>query len=132
MKQFDVLWIEDEEDYQDGILYSLKAKRDALGFAVIPWWYDCWDKLLEFGHMELSGLHMSIVLVDYNLDGSMEGDKIIAHIRSHKANNNIPIIFYSGAKNIEELEKLTSKYENIYYSQKGTLQDDLEAHLADL
>lgn len=131
MKQFDVLWIENEEEYHEGILYSLKAKRGALGFSVIPWWYESYAKMVEFGFMELSSLHMSIVLVDYNLDG-MDGDQIIAEIRSHKANNNIPIMFYSGGKNIEELERLTSEYENIVYSQKDTLQSDLETYLKKL
>lgn len=131
MTVYDVLWIEDEEEYQEGILYGLDAKRVQLGFTVVPWHYLSYADLEEKGTMNLSSLHMTVAVIDYNLPG-IDGDAIIEKIRSHKANDKLPIIFYSGGKNIEELEALTSKYANIIYSQKGTLSGDLEDFLLSL
>lgn len=130
MKVFDVLWIEDDEEFVDGTLANFKEDRDSYGFTIVPWHYTEIEDFNKNSHLELCSLHISIVCVDYNLPGGVNGNDIIKEIRSHKQNENIDIIFYSAAKNEKELQEiievtLQSEVINIYYANKDTLEDQI-------
>lgn len=125
MKLIDVLWIEDDQRYVNSVLYYLKTKKDEIQFTVLPWHHRSWESMENQEELELDKISMGCILVDYHLETTVTGDEIIKRIRSHKINDDIPIIFYSGGKNIEELEALIASHKNISFSQKDTLKDDI-------
>jgi CheY-like chemotaxis protein len=131
MNVHDVLWIEDDSEFVDGVLANFKEDRDELGFAIIPWHYISLEDFENNSHLELNAISMSLVCVDYNLPGGVNGNEIIATIRSNPANLGIKIIFYSALKNETELkeilEEILDNVDGIFFAQKDTLEDQILA-----
>lgn len=125
---FDVLFIEDEEEYiletVDGL--NISGKPD---FGVIPDYYLNAKSFYTSAKLNLKGLQFSLALVDFNLPGGINGDEVIAEIRKHNQNYDLTIIFYSADKTPGELkniieEKIGSELIGILYSSKETLEDE--------
>ncbi|WP_437395415.1 hypothetical protein [Flagellimonas lutimaris] len=126
----DLLWIEDDTEFVDGTLANFKEDREDLGFAIVPWHYVSKEEFDKDSHLELESLAIGLVCIDYNLPGGINGNEIIKIIRGYKANKEIPIIFYSAAKNESELKKILEEtfdeeIDNIFYSTKDTLEDQI-------
>lgn len=130
MRIIDVLWIEDDSEFTDGHLANFKEDRDELGFTIVPWQYESKDEFDKNAHHELDSLSMELAIIDNNLPG-INGNEIIKQIRSHEANKNLPIIFYSYAKNAIELKELIENTldeknpSNIFYCHKNDLVDTM-------
>jgi DNA-binding response OmpR family regulator len=129
MKLHSVLWIEDDAEIVNGIIENFSEDKEERGYNIMPSHFLSLKKMKEDPDMEISSIVMTLVCVDYNLPDGVNGNDIIKIIRSYKANKEVPIIFYSFAKNEIELQQiLESTIDNtsdIYYAH----QDDLEERM---
>lgn len=127
-KSFDILWIEDEEEFMHDTVESLNNSSDGK-YGIIPDCYLTAEDFYNSSTLTLSGLHFTVALVDFNLVGGINGNQIIAKIRSYKANDSLCIIFYSAYKSPSELKGILSEdletIDNILFSSKETVEDEL-------
>lgn len=122
-----VLWIEDDEGIVDKILNNFSEDKEERGYNLMPHHFKSLKDFGENSEYDLSLISMELVCIDYNLPEGINGDEIIFTIRSYQANKDIPIIFYSFAKNEVELQAILKKelddLSNIYYAHQDDLED---------
>lgn len=127
MDLHNILFIEDDQDIVGGIIENFSEDKEERGYNIMPSHFLSLKKLEEDPDMEISSISMEIVCVDFNLPNGVNGNEIIKLIRSFDANKNVPIIFYSFAKNEQELQKILQDTiddtTNIYYAHQDDLED---------
>ncbi|WP_343534035.1 hypothetical protein [Pedobacter sp.] len=128
----DILWIEDDTKFVEGILKNFDVDSVDLGYKINPFHYVSLQDFENEAGLELSALALKLVCVDYNLP-NVNGDEIIEKIRSFEANKTIRIVFYSYAKNEKELREILLErlpnLDNIHFIHKSELEDAIIAHL---
>lgn len=129
MKLHNILWIEDDEIIVTGMVKNFSEDKDERGYNIMPTHFISKDELLNDPHLEITSITMKAICVDYNLPGGVNGDEIIKIIRSYEANKNVPIIFYSFAKNENELREILlstiDDISNIHFAHQNDLEDRL-------
>ncbi|MCF6129565.1 hypothetical protein L1S35_07765 [Flavobacterium sp. AS60] len=129
MELHNVLWIEDDEIIVEGILKNFSEDKEERGYNIMPSHFISQEELLNDKDFEISSISMKVVCVDNNLPGGVNGNEIIKLIRSYDANKIVPIIFYSSAKNENELRELLLEtiddISNVYFSHQDDLEDRL-------
>lgn len=135
MELHSVLFIEDDPKIVEGVVDHFSEDKDELGYNIMPSHYLSLEELESDSDMEISSISMRLVCVDNNLPGGINGDQIIKLIRSYEANKDVPIIFYSWAKNELELkeilENIIDDTTNIYYAHQNDLEERMMLILED-
>jgi len=127
MELHNILWVEDDPEIVEGIVANFSEDKYERGYNIMPSHFLSKKEIDDDPDMEISSINMDLVCVDFNLPGGVNGNEIIKSIRSYEANKSVAIIFYSFAKNEQELQKILNETiddtSNIYFSHQDDLED---------
>ena len=127
MELHNVLWIEDDTFIVDGFVKNFSEDKADRGYNIMPTHFTSLQALIDDPDLEISTITMALVCVDYNLPGGINGNDVIAEIRSYEANKTVDIIFYSSQKNESELQDILmntiTDISNIYFAHQDDLED---------
>lgn len=124
--EYKVLWVEDVKSWYEGSRDLASDYLDDLGFKLSSKLCKNFNEVKD--EFELNQLkEYDLLLVDYTLAGSPNGDEIIKFIRDQKENPILTdVIFYSN--NIEAVRDSIKKYEleGVYTAHRKDFIDKLE------
>lgn len=66
-------------------------------------------------------INADLILMDKDLEGEMDGDKIIEYIRDHSNDIYCDVLFYSTWKSEEDLRKIVQR-DGLYFSNRGDVE----------
>ncbi len=124
--EYRVLWVEDVKSWYEGSRDLASDYLDDLGFKLLPKLCKSFNEVKE--EFELNQLkEYDLLLVDYTLAGSPNGDEIIKFIRDQKESPVLTdVIFYSN--DIESVRESIKNYEleGVYTAHRKDFIDKLE------
>jgi len=119
MKNLKLLWVEDDANFPESVIYRLNRSLEILNVSFIQ------DTLTNGKNVweVVRDWQPDIIMMDHNLeDISVNGAELIVHIRFH--NNYTPIIFYSSEMG-PSLTNMVKGESEIYISPRGDVSDEL-------
>ena len=119
-----ILWIEDTKAYFDESKEILEALAEDIGISIK---FHYIQDVMEFFDMikqNESGFKIyDIFFIDYSLSSKVEGDKLIADLRTKKLDSDI--LFYSSDREseIESIKNDIFSFEGVYVANKENFDD---------
>lgn len=117
--EYKILWVEDEKGWYKDSKGLIEDYLDELGFVLVSKYCKTFEEV-KTEHSLNQLKEYDLLLVDFTLAGSPDGDEIIKFIRKQKENPILTdVIFYSN--DIESVRSSIRKYdfEGIYTSHRG-------------
>lgn len=118
-----LLWVEDDTSWYDTTSELFKYNIEEAGFHPILERKKSLDEVIE--ELTLNGLKKyDILLIDFNLRNSQNGDSIIDYLRDQEVYTDI--IFYSSDKHLIIDAIKEHVFEGVYHSDRKELEDKFE------